>query len=467
MSGVPFSALRSNTPASPVRTVQRLDPFWDGVWATGAGAQWLTYERLHRWDKAGLIRAEQQHRNLQVSAETAEGRVRQNWQSKLDLASCLYGWKTATVAQVAALTGNVDLALRRSRTVGDVFAMSVTDVGDVAGRFGAGGNPVQARMVRPSTGSGYAKTLVPRMTFAEQLSVTGGDRWTASGRYDRHNVLTVEFALRVAEFLPEVVSVLGEPFARVSDLLYAGVGREAPHLGVTRTGKRIPVTRSGDAVLVRHDGLRIVIETTASASRASVGQKALRWAEELSRRPFDETGVVVLFLTVDRHDPFDGGVDRRVTRDTAKMVRAAVEQFPGRGAVRTKDRMLVASWHDYFPAAHMVSGEFEQLTALTADESEWSSRALLDPGSVPAPTGMNAPLDVVAAASGIRSVPHQLRSSSARRPQFDVLQLEAANWSAPPPHRAGDRWRDIPQRALPFAPSGARSVAVIPERFQY
>ncbi len=467
MSGVPFSALRSNTPSSPVRTVQRLDPFWDGVWATGAGAQWLTYERMHLWDRAGLIRAAQQHRNLQVSAGTAEARVRQNWQSKLDLASCLYGWKTATVSQVAALTGNVDLALRRSRTVGDLFAMSVADVGDVAGRFGAGGNPVQARMVRPSTGSGYAKTLLPRMTYAERVSVTGGEGWTSSGRYDRHNVLTVEFVLRVAEFLPEVVSILGEPFAKVSDLLYAGVGREAPHLGVTRTGKTIPLTRTGDAVLVRHDGLRIVIETTASASRASVGQKALRWAEELSRRPFDETGVVVLFLTVDRHDPFDGDVDRRVTRDTAKMVHAAVDQFPGRGDVRTKDRMLVASWRDYFPGPHMVTGEFEQLTAQAADGSGWASRALLDPGSVPGPAGMSAPLDVVAAASGLRSVPFQLRSAAARRPQFDVLQLGLSGWSAPPPHRADDRWRDLPQRALPFAPSGARSVAVIPDRFQY
>lgn len=467
MSAIPFSALRSSTPASPVRAVHRLDPFWDGVWATGAGAQWLTYERLHRWDKAGLIRAEQQHRNLQVSAETALGRVEQNWQSKLDLAACLYGWKTATVPQVAAMTGNLHLAVRRSRTVGDLFALSVADVGDVAGRFGAGGNPVQARMVRPSTGSSFVKTMLPRMTFAEKVSVTGGEPWSASGRYDRHNVLTVEFALRVAEFLPEVASVLGEPFARVSDLLYTSVGREAPQLGVTRTGKPVRLTRAGDAVLVRDDGVRIVVETTASASATSVGQKALRWAEELSRRPFDETGVVVLFLTVDRHDPFDGGVDRRVTRDTAKLIRAAVEQFPGRGAVRTKDRMLVASWHDYFPAAHMVSEQFTRLTAHSSDGDTWNERDLLDPGSVPAPANMAAALDVVAAASGLRSVPHQLRFPVERRPQFDVLQVEEAGLTAPPPHREGDRWRDVPQRARPFAPSGARSVAVIPDRFRY
>lgn len=466
MTGIPFAALTSNTPTSPVRTTARLDPFWQGVWSTGAGAQWLSYERMQRLDEAGLIRAVQQHRNLQVKATTAAGRVRQGWQAKLDLAAALYGWKTATVAQVAALTGTPELAVRRSRSVGDLFALSIADVGDVAGRFGAGGQPISARMVRPSRSSGYEQVMLPEMTFAERVSVTGGEAWSAAGRYDRHNVLTVEFILRAAEFLPHIGSILGEPFAKVSDLLYTGVGREAPTLGITRTGKVVPMTRTGDAVIIRDDGLRIVLETTASASSASLGVKAERWAQELARRPFEETGVVVLFLTVDKHDPFDGSVDRRVTRDTAKLVRAASEQFPGRGPMRTAQRMLVASWHDYFPAAHRASDAFSSLVADVFVDGRWSSRALLDPASVPAPPMAHAQ-DVIRAASGLRSVPHQLRAAASQRPQFDATVLGGAGWDAVPPHRATDRWRDVPQRVRPFAASGARSVAVIPDRFRY
>lgn len=467
MTGSPFTVLESNTPASPVRTMARLDPYWHGVWATGAGAQWLSYERLQRWDQAGLIRAAQQHRNLQVKAETAAARIHQSWQAKLDLAAALYGWKTATVAQVAALTGNQDLAVRRSRPIGDMFALSIADIGDVAGRFGVGGQPITARMVRPSQGAAFEKLLLPRMTFAERLSVTGGEVWSSAGRYDRHNVLTMEFILRVAEFLPGVATILGEPFSKVADLLYTGTGVTPPTMGVTRTGKTIPLTRTGDAVIVRDDGLRIVVETTASVSAASLGVKANRWAEELSRRPFDKTGVVVLFLTVDKHDPFDGSVDRRITRDTAKMVRAAVDAFPGRGAMRTRDRMLVASWHDLFPGPHQFGAAFTALSAETFVDGAWTSRSLLDQSSVPSPTSLPAGLDVVAAASGLRSVPHQLRVAASRRPQFDTFLLAESGWAAQPPHREGDRWRDRPQRALPFAPSGARSVAVIPDRFRF
>src|SRR5690625_7380734 len=44
--------------------------------------------------------------------------------------------------------------------------------------------------------SRYRKTL----TFAEHLAVTGGQGWDSEHRFDRHNVLTTELALRAAEY---------------------------------------------------------------------------------------------------------------------------------------------------------------------------------------------------------------------------------------------------------------------------
>src|SRR5699024_7686422 len=148
-------------------------------------------------------------------------------------------------------------------------------------------------------------------------------------------------------------------------------------------------SRAGDAVLVREDGLRIVFETAATVNARSAGVKARRWAEDLAARPFDDNGVVVVFLAVDRHDPFDLAVDRSNPRQMAKFVRPAVDQFPGRGANRTANRMFVASWQDWFPGPHQAGDGFDLLLADAAvGADEWEPRALLDPASVPAPAGM-------------------------------------------------------------------------------
>ncbi|MGO1508165.1 hypothetical protein [Microbacterium sp.] len=450
-----LNQLASNIAASPYRSARRLDPYWDGVWAPGANGHWLTASRMKRWDEARLIQARRLSRNLTVGVDTAAGRIRQMWEPKLSLLASLFAWKTATVEQVAALTGIGDIGVMRSRPVGDLFALEIADVGDLVLQYRQGAHSSRARMVRPALGSAFDRLFAPELTYPELVSITGGMPWSASGRYERHNVLTVELMLRAAEFLPGVATILGEPFSTVTDLLHGGTDQAGS-------------SRAGDAVLVREDGLRIVFETAATVNARSAGLKARRWAEDLAARPFDDNGVVVVFLAVDRHDPFDLAVDRSNTRQMAKFVRQAVDQFPGRGANRTADRMFVASWQDWFPGPHQAGDGFDLLLADAAVGGDsWESRALLDPASVPAPARMSAPLDVVAAASGLRSVPHQLRRSTHERPQFDSLTLARTGWESLPPHRAGDKWRDRPQRADPFAPSGARSVAVLPDRYAF
>ena len=55
------------------------------------------------------------------------------------------------------------------------------------------------------------------MSFAEWQALTAGVGWTRGPQHDRHNILSAELGLRVAEYL-DVGAVLGESTSRL-DLL--------------------------------------------------------------------------------------------------------------------------------------------------------------------------------------------------------------------------------------------------------
>src|SRR5699024_12495167 len=111
------------------------------------------------------------------------------------------------------------------------------------------------------------------LTFAEHVAVTGGQGWDSAHRFDRHNVLTTELALRVAEFC-DVATVLGEKQMGLPALLDAAeINPAQEDLG-----------RKLDAGLVRRDGLLIAIETTASVGE-SFRRKVTKWAQSLQRHP--------------------------------------------------------------------------------------------------------------------------------------------------------------------------------------
>ncbi len=69
-------------------------------------------------------------------------------------------------------------------------------------------------------------------------------------QHSRHNALTVELALRLAEYA-QVGTVLGERVGTIDLLAGPGISRDIYDAD----------GRSADAVIVRPDGLRIAIET--------------------------------------------------------------------------------------------------------------------------------------------------------------------------------------------------------------
>ena len=85
-----------------------------------------------------------------------------------------------------------------------------------------------------------------------------------------------------------MATVLGERQAQVAELAYVATGAPVPP---TLTSSQ----KTGDAVIVRADGLRIVVETTASWSK-SAEKKAEAWARAMEHRPVEDAGFVVVFV---------------------------------------------------------------------------------------------------------------------------------------------------------------------------
>lgn len=416
-----FADLASYTPDLPHRSALRLDPYWDGVWQHGSVAQWTSREHLERMEAAGL--AGRRPPQLSTTPETALGRLTWNWQEKLDLLGVLSSWRTVTAEQFAAFTGRTLTDVRVNRAIGDLFALDLIDTGALWAPGSAGKAAARGRMLRPSASHAFDQLIEPLMTYPEWVSVTGGEKFLTGGQYDRHNVLTAELALRVAEHLP-VATILGERQAGMADLAYRGCGLEVPPT-LARSQK------AGDAVIVRADGVRIVVEVTASWSKAAE-QKALLWANTLERRSLAESGIIVLFVVADRTNAGDGS-RRSLTPTARKGVASAARFRPGTIHNRTAERMFVVDWRDWFPARGQASDDFLFLTAQrpSGPAGAWETVSLLDPAEVPAPDRMSEPTAVAHYAAGLRLVPHQLRQNRFP-PNLSDITLQRLGFDQPP-----------------------------------
>lgn len=111
------------------------------------------------------------------------------------------------------------------------------------------------------------------------------------------------------------------------------------------------------STIMRADGVRIVVETTASAA-PSLGDKAEGWARLLAAHP--GVGVIILFLMAQPVDSSRTDLVHRVRRAVAAGVRA----HPGAVGDPVSERMVVADWTGWFPEHGMVSEDFFALRAL-------------------------------------------------------------------------------------------------------
>lgn len=343
----------------------RRDPYWDRLWAPGSQAVWTTaaMARQRIADGTAALRKEMQLTSSEALEKLLHG---YNWKEKLACWAVLDSWRTVTAEQMAAITGRSYLADENGSTVAASFALGLMDIGAFPNPL-ATRTAQRAAVYRPGNAEAF-DVIAPRLTWPERLSVTGGQEWSNVGLHDRHNILATELCLRAAEYLP-LGAVLGEKFATTELLAGSGLGKEL----------KGTFNRRADGVLVREDGLRVAIELTASTGPA-FQNKVRKWAELMTQRPLETSGLTVLFVAAPHPDRTAGGKDPRagIYRTLAEVLRS----FPGTGEDSPAARIGIANWEEWFPGRHLMSEAFFTLKADFAlndakGPDKWASRELL------------------------------------------------------------------------------------------
>lgn len=435
-----FSQLPSQVPGAPLCAADRLDTFYDYVWSRGAAAQIRSRRKMVSRQSAGLRKVASWF--VPTDAECAAAKARLHTKKrdqKLAVLAAIDMWRSLTIEQAAAILGMPELLENSAAIIRDLYMLDLVDVGCFEGFTDrvVQTSDVGEWLIRPTRSAQYRTLIEPHLTFPEAVRVTGGQEFLTGGQYDRHNILASEFALRVAE-LTAASMVLGEKWSTQSGLLYEGWGHQDPYAHVNGRG---------DLTIVRRDGLRIVVEITASLGK-SFQAKALRWASRLSAGSLEAQGTVVLFVTAGEQHPVSA--DRKSLHSQVRSaITQATRSHPGLpGTSRTSERMFVANWADLFPARHEASGDFTSLTCwspagvtasspVTGPAPSWHSaaaaesdrvgmRSLLDEGDVIyRPGSALDPLALVSNSRALLGVPWWMRQE---RPPQVAMDLARAMW---------------------------------------
>ena len=374
--------------AAGLRAHSRVDPYWGGLFSTGTTAAWSSAKSMRLRAEAGVAEPSaawsmDEDEAWEVLADAAQRPV------TLSLLGALLSWRTMTTQQAAAFAGYAPLATR-SRIVQAAFAAGLVDIGDFSHVTSGRG---YASALRPSGSKNLSRRFLPEASWVERMSLTAGRSGSlVGGQYDRHNLVTTELALRIAEMC-DVGAVLGETMSTVDLLLGSGLG--LPDVVSTKTA---------DATIVRRDGLRIAIEVTAS-SAPGFKLKARQWADLLSRTSLARTGLVVLFVGAPPPDR-----PSSVAADMRKLLTRINNDFPGRPGDRPGDRIFFADYRDYFPAPGHVAPSLFDLSAIAHGGRPVS---LLDPFSLPfAPENPDLFTAVIDNAPALAATPYWMREPS-------------------------------------------------------
>lgn len=296
--------------------------------------------------------------------------INQGRRERLAAWGALDSWRTVSAEQLAAITGSRLFLNPASSNIAASVSLELIDVGLYSSPLAAGSALDRNCLYRPSNTETFDKLIAPELTWPEWISVTGGYPWSGGGQYDRHNVLSTELALRAAEYLP-IGAVLGEKFSTVDLLAGTGLGKKVKN----------PDNRRADGTIVRSDGMRIAYEITATASK-SLENKVRRWAQIISERPLETSGLTVVFITAPHPDrPRDRSGDPR--DEIYRRVSSVLKEFPGRRADSPAARIGIVAWDEWFPARHELSEDFFTLAADFAlndvhGPGKWVKRQLLE-----------------------------------------------------------------------------------------
>lgn len=373
-----LSELPNRNPVEELRSHHRPDPYWDGMW-DNSRAFWVEVGDQRRRIEAGLLTGSEHgsawlrppDTNDVLGAALPTHRGGRDQRVAGIAASVM--WRTLLAEQVAAICGNPVWAATRPRPARDLYRAGIVDIG--ISPFGAS----QPILVRPNSNAPW-RDVLGALTFDEKVGITAGMPLRWGSQHDRHNVLTTELALRAAEVLP-VRLVAGEHLCSVPRMYGPGSGIDIPETAVNF---------AADAMLVRSDGLRIMVEMTASVGDLS--RKLNRWGQVLASDSRTRHMAVVFVFAPHPDAPTRGDWDRLREQVRASAHRWTLEGVP--------ERMFVAKWTDWFPARHEVSADWRSLAAEcptgvgVAGEigSGWETRRLLDPFEVDGPKLDSDPL---------------------------------------------------------------------------
>jgi len=420
MSTKALAELPSLIESAPFRSARRADPYWEGMFATGSSDGWVSASQHRRAPGDQMRWSGIPPRYVTRAAEALkEMRTNRHRPSILAALGAVSSWRTVTREQLACLAG--------SRVMGNTYPAALSapfSAGLLAhGYVSAGMNrlaPASQRMSMWTVGdqidayAQYRKSL----TFAEHIAITGGQDWNSEHRFDRHNVLTTELALRVAEFC-DVATVLGEKQVSLPSLLAAsGLQAQQADLG-----------RRADAGIVRRDGLVIALETTASVGEA-FRRKIAKWAQILQRHPTYELPLVVLVVDVSTPSQATSAAAKNTAHaEIQAAIREAVRDYPGTALNRTASRLGMVSWQEWFPGPHQVSDSLEGLTASFLDrgsdggEDGWRPVRLLAADELPYREGSAEAGETIATNSRLLAgTPYWLRPGTVPRTDRYLLR---------------------------------------------
>lgn len=359
MTEIDLAALRSRTPLHPRRTARRGDPY--ELWRGRALGHWALAEGEHA---PSWLRMRKDEARERVLAPHNRERI-------LRVMAVLDQWRTATVEQVEALADVEGLSRGRTSLVSALWNAGLVDVGRWGHTWGQV-PPREQLLLRPAGDSGAVQDLASVLGWADWFSVTAGLGFDASRQYARHNVLATEFGLRMAEH-GQVGMVLGEKLSSWELLVRPVPG--APDL--PRGGQS-----AADLTLIRPDGLRVLVEITATTS--GMDAKVRRLAKLLHQRPVAWTGLTAVFVIVPRHDKPDS--TRADLRVVTRAIERAVRSFPGMAGDPTAAKIGVVTWRALFPRNGTARQDFGTLPTMVATgppSARWQTSRLLDPATFP------------------------------------------------------------------------------------
>jgi hypothetical protein len=352
---IPFSELvdpdvvtRGNGPAS------RLDPYWTMLWPNSNGGPVISWRSL---------RADEKIRESGMKIKTRfdkgrhvdEARVLLNKRpSRIATLATINLWRTITGPQLAAMRGRPALSSLHSPRAGDDLTL-LYDAGLIQrGRVFYDGQLLAGypEFFRPDPALIDDKLLDLR--YGDWIGVTLGNSPVRGHQHSRHNILMTELSLRAAEMCP-LRSVLGE--------LAAGWSRD---IG------------TADAVWMRDDGLKIVIEMTASLGPSTL--KKIDQIADVLARDTDRSAVVVFVAA-----PPPTASNAEFTRRLRQAIKKSGHSSMARIKADVESRMLLVRWEYWFPEAGMASREFTWLSArrFSAKKDDWTDVNLLDSFDVP------------------------------------------------------------------------------------